>query len=130
MLKDIKSQTNALLSLSPAARTSSADGSTVDLRDYGSAAFVVLFGTHTDGTHTPSAEESDDGSNWDAIAAGDLAGSFAAVSSSAGNGTVQRVGYLGSKRYVRVVMTCAGTTTGALSSAIVVAGHAAQQPVA
>jgi hypothetical protein len=129
MLRDLRSQINAALSLNPAARTATANGSSVDLQGFGSAALFVLFGTWTDGTHTPSLQDSDDGTTFTNVATVDMDGAFTAVSSAGGNGTVQRVGYLGNRRFLRIVMTITGATTGAVSSAIVVRGAAAQQPV-
>ncbi len=114
----------------PAARTASANGTSADLAGYGSAVAIVEFGARTDGTHTPVLEESDDDSTFTAVAAGDLQGSFTACSSAATDDVVQRVGYLGSKRYVRVALTVAGATTGALSSAMIVRGAPAVAPLA
>jgi hypothetical protein len=111
------------MSLSPAARTSTATGSTIDLRGYDGAVIAVSFGAYTDGTHTPSVNESMDGSTWVACATTDLENSFTAVSSSAGANTVQQVGYIGNYRYVQVIMTISGATSGAISSAHVIAGY-------
>lgn len=84
---------------------------------------VVVFeaGTVTDGTHTPSLEESNDGSSWSAVAAADLHGTLAAVT-SAESDTVQAVGYKGEMSNVRAVWTDAGSTTGGVTGALVVLG--------
>lgn len=110
-------------SLVPAARTSTATGSTIDLRGFDGAVIAVSFGAYTDGTHTPSINELMDGVTWVAAASTDLEGSFTAVSSSAGANTVQQVGYIGNYRFVQVVMTVSGATTGAVSAAHVIAGY-------
>lgn len=123
--RDLRSNIDAANSLPPAARIATANGSGVDLRGYESAMALVHFGTWTDGTHTPSLQESDDNSTFTAVAAADQQGSFTAVSSAGGNNTVQRVGYVGAKRYTRVIMTVAGATTGAVSSATIVRGQPA-----
>jgi hypothetical protein len=122
--RDLRSNIDAVNTLSPAARNATANGTGVDCRGFEGAMAVVQFGTWTDGTHTPSLQESDDNSTFTAVAAVDQIGTFTAVSSAAGNNTVQRVGYSGTKRYLRVVMTVATATTGALSSATVVRGMA------
>jgi len=122
LVNDIDLQT----SLAPAAYTASTNGQGVDLRGFESAAIAFVAGTVTDGTHTPSVEESDDGSAWSAVAAADLDRSLANLAS----GTVQRVGYRGAKRHLRAVLTVTGATTGAVATAVVVRGNAAQQPVA
>ncbi|MDD2324578.1 MAG: hypothetical protein PHW63_01000 [Alphaproteobacteria bacterium] len=122
-LRDLVSTMAAKLSLSPAARvTGTSTGTAVDLRGYDAAVVVVTFGAYTDGTHTPSLQHSTDGSTYTTVTATDLQGSFAVVSSVGGANSVQSVGYIGSARYVRVVMTVASATTGALSSASVIAG--------
>ena len=110
-------------SLSPATRTNgTATGSAVDLSGYDAAVVTVSFGAYTDGTHTPSLQQSMDNSTYTACAASDLDGTFSAVSGTAGGNTLQQVGYIGTQRFVAVVMTTAGATTGALSSASVIAG--------
>jgi hypothetical protein len=53
---------------------------------------------------------------------------LAAVSSSAGANTIQQIGYIGSQRYIAIVMTTTGATTGALSSGNVVAGYPREAP--
>lgn len=127
--RDIKNNVDVASSLEPALRaTGTSNGSGVDLQGYGSAMMVVHFGAYTNGTHTPSLEHSDDNTTFTAAAASDMDGSFTAVSSSA-SGTTQRVGYRGSKRYIRAVMTVASGATGCYSGALVVRGQAAQVPV-
>jgi hypothetical protein len=119
-------------SLYPAARVNgTATGATVDLRGYDAAVITVSFGAYTDGTHTPSVVQSSDGVTFVPCVYGtdlDAASNLAAVSSSAGANTVQQIGYIGSMRYIAVVMTTTGATTGALSSANVVAGYPRNAP--
>lgn len=129
-IRDLLRNTVVTATLNPAVRTATATGTAVDLRGFDAAFVTVNFGAWTDGTHTPSLQHSVDGSTYTTCSASDLDGAFAAVSSSAGNNTVQSVGYIGSQRYVRVVMTVAGATTGALSSAVVVAGSPRNAPTA
>ncbi len=128
-IRDLLRRTLVTASLAPAVRTNgTATGTAVDLRGYDSAILTVQFGTWTDGTHTPSVQHSVDGTTYTAAAASDLDGSFAAVNSAAGNGTVQSVGYIGAQRYVRVVMTTSGATSGALSAAYVISGSPRNAP--
>ena len=111
-------------SLSPAARTNgTATGTAVDLRGYDAAVVSVSFGTWTDGTHTPSVLQSMDGTSYVACAASDLLGTLSAVSGTAGQNTAQQVGYIGNYRFLEVVMTTTGATTGALSTGSVIAGY-------
>ncbi|MDA8254986.1 MAG: hypothetical protein M0Z99_04980 [Betaproteobacteria bacterium] len=123
---DIKQTQDVQNSLAPAARTASANGSGVDLANFASATVAFVVGTITDGTHTPSVEESDDNSTFTAVAAADLIGTLAALASN----TNQRVGYRGSKRYLRAVSTVAGATTGGVYAAVVIRGDGRKQPTA
>ena len=119
-------------SLAPAARTNgTATGTAVDLRGYDGAVITVSFGAYTDGTHTPSVVHSADGVTYTACVYGtDLDGpsNLAAVNSSAGANAIQQIGYIGNMRYVAVVMTTTGATTGALSAANIVAGYPRHAP--
>jgi len=112
---DLKSNADVAQSLVPATRNSNTDGSGVDLRGYEAAMVVFDVGAVTDGTHTPALEESDDDVSYTAVAAADLQGSFANLSAA----SVQRVGYIGGKRYVRAQCDSSGTTGAAYSATIV-----------
>jgi hypothetical protein len=130
-MRDLSHNISPALSLPPAARNASANGTAVDLLGFGTAAVLVAFGAWTDGTHTPKLQESDNGtSGWTDVAAIDMAGSFSAVSSAAGQNAVQRASYIGNKRFIRPVLTLAGATTGALTSVQVVRGNPSALPAA
>lgn len=119
--KDIASAT----SLAPAVRTTTANGTGVDLQGFGAAMVVWNVGTITDGTHTPKLQESDDNSTFTDVAAGDLSGTHAALVSS----TNQEIGYTGRKRYIRAVTTITGSpSTGGAYAALVVRGNAKSLP--
>lgn len=77
-------------------------------------------GTITDGTHTPKVQESDDNSTFTDVASTDLAGT-ALVAITANS--VQRISYVGNKRYIRVATTVSGTTTGGMYTASVLRGY-------
>lgn len=105
----------AAVALSPAARTNgTVNGTTVDLKGYETAIALVEFGTWTDGTHTPKLQDSPDNSVWTDVVAGLVEGAFVAVSAGGGSNTIQSVGYKGAQRYIRIVLTTSGATTGAL----------------
>ncbi|AWV23925.1 Phage protein [Roseomonas mucosa] len=130
-MRDMSHNIGPVLSLSPAARTASANGTAVDLLGFGEAAVLVTIGTWTDGTHTPKLQESDNGtSGWTDVAAGDLIGGFSVVNSAGGGNAVQRVSYIGNKRYIRAVLTVASATNGAFAGVLVVRGNPASAPVA
>ncbi|MGB9151952.1 MAG: hypothetical protein WCD70_02575 [Alphaproteobacteria bacterium] len=119
-------------SLPPAVRVNgTATGNTVDLRGFDGAMISVTFGAYTDGTHTPSVLQSVDSVTWVPCVYGtdlDATNNLSAVSSSAGANTVQQIGYIGSQRYLAVVMTTTGATSGAYSAASVIAGYPRSGP--
>lgn len=131
MMRDMKSNIDVGVSLHPAARAASGTGTGVDLRGYDGALCVINFGAWTDGTHTPKLQESDTdvGTAYTDVGTADQLGTFSAISGTAGSNSVQRVGYIGSKRYVRAFITVASGTTGALSGANIVRGEPRQAPL-
>ena len=113
--------------LAPAARTASANSSSVDTAGYYSTTLLVVPGTLTDGTFALALQESDDNSTFTAVATGDMIGSLANIASN----TIQKVGYIGSKRYVRIAVTVTGSpATGAVFGILAILGHAAHKPAA
>lgn len=125
-MRDLKSNLGPAQSLAPAARTATANGTGVDLRDFDGAMVMFDVGTITDGTHTPKIQESDDDSTYNDVAADDQLGTLVALASN----TIQKISYIGNKRYVRAVSTVAGATTGGVYSATVVRGLPHRSPVA
>lgn len=107
-------------------RTASVNGANLDLQGYESASVLLNAGTITDGTFTPKFQEADDNGSgapdtWSDVAATDLTdGPFVALVAD----SVQQVGYRGTKRWLRVVVTASGSpATGAEFSAIYARGH-------
>lgn len=126
MAKDLKNDLTLATSLAPAARTATANGTGVDLKGYDGATVEFIVGTITDGTHTPKIQESDDNTTFADVAAADQQGALSNLATS----TNQRVGYLGSKRYIRAVSTVSGTTTGGVYAAVVLRGYPRTLPAA
>lgn len=129
-MRDIKNNLNVVQSLVPAARSAAANGTGADLRGYDGAMAIVDVGavSGTTPSFTFALEESADDSSYAAVAASDLLGAFIAVTTGS---QVQRVGYIGAKRYLRVAITAVtGTSPAATCAATIVRGHAAQRPVA
>lgn len=123
--KDLNKDVAAATSLAPAARTSTANGTGVDLQGYGAAMVVWNVGAITDGTHTPKLQESDDNSTFTDVAAANLSGTHAALTAS----TNQEIGYIGRSRYIRAVVTVTGSpSTGGVYAALVVRGRAKTLP--
>jgi hypothetical protein len=126
MRRDIRSDNDFALAFAIAAHTSTVAPGGVDLQGYEGAEAVIFPGTYTDGTHTPVLYESADNSTWTAVAASDLEGAFVAIAAN----TVQRVGYVGSQRYIAVGVTVSGATTGAVYGAVVHRGFPWSAPLA
>lgn len=100
--------------LVPAARTSTANGTGIDLLGVQSNLIVFTVGAITDGTHTPKLQESSDNSSWSDVAAADQVGTLAALTAN----TNQQVSYIGKLRYVRPVVTVTGSpSTGGVYGA-------------
>lgn len=123
--RDFHNEFASANSLTPAARTTTANGSGVDLAGYRAAAVVFIVGAITDGTHTPKVQESDDNSSFTDVGASDLSGTLAALTAS----TNQEVSYIGTKRYIRAVSTITGSpSTGGVYAAVVVRGNPVTAP--
>lgn len=129
MQRDLYHSLSPAISLAPAARTASANGTGVDLTGFLSAMVEIVTGTITDGTHTFAVEESDDNSAFTAVADANLLGTEPAIVAADDN-VVKRIGYLGSKQYLRVSVTVATATTGGIYGATILRGHPRHGPVA
>ena len=128
-MKDLANNLSIVQSLAPASRTANANGAAVDLQGYEGALILISTGAITDGTHTFEVQESDDGTTFTAVANSDLIGTEPAVGATNDN-TDYKIGYIGSKRYVRVVVTVAGATNGGVYGAWVIRGYPRHAPVA
>lgn len=117
----------------PAARTASANGGNIDrYRNGGYNALTLMWlpGAWTDGSHSIVIEEADDDGTgnpgtYATVAAADLIGDANAVAVTANSVAslqfapvtasstlVQRIDYIGRKRWVRTRYVASGTTTG------------------
>lgn len=108
-------------------------GSSIDLQNKESLDIQLNVGSGSgDGDYSVDIQESDDDSNWSSVSADDLEGSFTSNIDS-GSDLLERVGYLGSKRYVRVVINENSTgTTAPIAAVNLVAGdlrYAGQAPI-
>lgn len=127
--KDVDKEVSVASSVAPAAAlVATTTGDAVDLLGFGAAVVVIHAGVATDGTFVPTLEESNaSGSGFTTVAAGNLSGSFADITASADE-VVQEVGYLGTKRYIRVVLTESVASAGAFITASVVRARARTLP--
>ncbi|WP_329311704.1 hypothetical protein [Streptomyces sp. NBC_01262] len=131
-MKDAYSNITLRETLSIATRTASANGTGVDRNTSGmmcqDAMIVVHTGTITDGTHTVEVQDSDDNTTFAAVADAYLQGTEPAIVAADDN-KLFIIGYKGPKRYLRVAVTAAGTTTGGVYGATVVLADPRVAPV-
>lgn len=102
----------------------------VDLQGFEGALIQIDAGLWTDGTHTFSVEDSDDDSAYSAVAAAQLQGTPPVILGLTNDNKVHQIGYLGFKRYVKVVNTVtAGPSTGLVYGVSVIKGYPRNAPV-
>jgi hypothetical protein len=128
-MRDIANNIGVAQTLAPVDYAATTKGTAVDLQGFNSAAVIVNTGAITSaGLYAVSVQESDtttDGDFTDVVAA-DLVG---ALPASLAATSVYKVGYVGSKRYIRAVITKTSGTS-IVAGALVVKGNAADKPVA
>lgn len=120
-------------SLVPAARTAAAavNGVGVDTLGCDTVTCYANTGVWTDGTHTYKVQDSADNSSFaDLVSPAALIGAFVAVTSAPTASNNQEVGLLNTRRYVRLVVTTAGATTGAITGGGFLLGQPGQAPIA
>ncbi len=117
--------------------TTEGTGVGVDLQGYEAATVAAHIGVSGDTLSgsvylTPGLEESDAlASGYAAVAAADLLGAFTVIDAAAEDEVVQVVGYRGSKRFIRLLITFTGThTVGTPISGVVVLGKPRYAPTA
>ena len=126
-LRDLASNLAVRESIRPAVHSASINGESVDLRGFNSALVAITAGAVAGaGNVTPKLQDSDNGSDWADVTAANLQGEFPAALVA---DTAYKVGYLGSKRYVRAVGTLNSGTSVAFA-AVIVLGNANLKPVA
>jgi hypothetical protein len=113
------------MSLSPVARVNGTfNGTAVDLSQFNRCEAVIIPGSWTDGTHTIKLQDSDDNVTFTDVAATDLNkyDNSPVPITSAGTMVLQKIGYIGIRRYIRAVDTTTGATTGAVFAVMFVLG--------
>ena len=134
-MQDLNNNIKLVQSLAPAVRTADANGDGVDLKGFEAAAVVVDSGA--EGITLSSTnkiefelEHSDDDSTYSDVAQADVigvtlgsGGLFLTLDDNAESPQISEIGYVGSKRYLRVVANFSGTHgTGTPISAFVILG--------
>lgn len=128
-MRDLVSNIGPVAAIAPAVHSATATGSAVDLMGFDGAAVIINTGAIDGaGAFTAKVQESDTTTSGDFadVAAGDLIGTLPATLAA---NAVAKIGYTGSKRYIRVVMT-KNSGTSIAAGAVVVRGHPMHAPVA
>ena len=127
-MKDLHSKIGVVQALAPVVVAATATSSAIDMQGFNSAVVVVNSGAIVgSGDYTVSLTECDtsDGT-YTAVAAGDLIGTFPASLEAA---SVAKVGYIGTKRYLKTVTTKNSGTSIAVGI-VVLQGNPSDAPVA
>lgn len=114
--------------------TGATNGIAIDTGSFGNnfrdIVFTALSGTLTDGTYVFTVEESDSsGSGYAAVDAGRVQGSLPSYAASDDN-VVKYFGVRPTKRYVRVVVTATGATSGGVLAVQALCGSGGNNPPA
>jgi hypothetical protein len=139
--KDLHNNVKQMLALSPVAlgATGTSTGKIIDRQGYGGVEFLVGYGavTTTGSSVTVVVKEGDVTGTLTSVADADLVGTEAlaglaagARTSGTGQQVVKRIGYKGTKRYVQINPTNAGTTSAGLMWADAVLFNPSVVPVA
>lgn len=113
-------------------------GATIDRRGFDSLTFAIVTGALADADATFAVKlqhgDASDASDMADCAAADMLPSANAVSNAsftfADDSECRKIGYVGGKRYVRVVITPANNAAAAPMAAIAVLGRASLEPTA
>lgn len=95
-------------------------GAIIDTAGFESLEFVLQSGTITDGTYAITLEDGEEANLSDAAAVDSelVLGSEEAAFVAADDDAVKRIGYIGKKRYVRLSILSASTTSGGEFSSV------------
>lgn len=101
-------------------------GNIIDTEGFDSFSFLLLSGTLTDGTFTPLIEDGDDSGLSDAAAVSDtfleVSEADTAFTASEDN-TSKTIAYVGNKRFIRLSIVSASTSSGGTIGAVALLGH-------
>jgi len=133
-MSDLHNSIHLAPALNTSAITSSTttNGNIIDMQGYGAVEFAIQSATLTDGTYTPLIQEGSAANLSDAttVAAADLHGTTASATFAlTDDNVVKKIGYVGSKRYVRLSIVSTSVTTGGTISALAIQGRAHDLPV-
>lgn len=138
-MRDMLNNVHPLAAIPPvAARTDNTAivSSIIDTKGYDSLTWLIVTGTNTDtnATFAVTMDESDDAgmSGANAVAATDIVGTYALAGFTfADDNETRKIGYGGSKRYVRLTITPSGNDSGNIFvAAIALLACPTQRPTA
>jgi len=96
-------------------------GTEIDMQGFEALTLILHAGALSDGTYTMLVQESDvSGSGYTTVASADLVGTIAALDTS---NTSLRIGYVGKKRYVKLSVVSATTSSGGTLGALGILGR-------
>ena len=129
-MRDLVSLLHPIAAIAPQVATDNTAivSAIIDMAGYDGAAFFISLGTVADADTTAAVTmEHGDASNLSdtaAVAAADLIGTLALAGFTfADDNEIRKIGYRGSKRYVRFTVTPSGNTGNLPISAVAVLGH-------
>jgi hypothetical protein len=129
-MRDLVNNLAAVVAVAPAVQAATIKGAAIDLLGFNSVMFVVNTGAiASSGNFTASVQESDtttDGDFTDAAAAAVIGSNLVNPLTADG---VFKVGYIGFKRYARLVLT-KNSGTSIAAGVVAIKGDAPQRPVA
>jgi hypothetical protein len=127
-MRDSYHSLGAVLALAPAVQSASVDGVAIDTKGYNSLTFALSTGAIVSaGDFSAKVQHSDaSGSGFEDAPAGSY---FSNAPATLAASTSYKLGYIGDRRYSRLVLTKAGGTSIA-AGATAILGNAASKPVA
>ena len=114
-MKAIKDLYTTTTLLAPAAKNASWTSTALDFANAEENQIVLFPGLWTDGTHSFAINDSPDSTTWTTVSAANLVGTLNTITGTA-SATVQKFSYIGPNRYLQVVATLSGATTGMVTS--------------
>ena len=136
MPKDLKNNITTVLLKEPADDAGTdATSSLLDVSDYNGVEVDAIVGalTGTLGASnylTPILQESNTtaAADFTTVASADMIGGFTVIDSATEDSVIQRVGYIGTKRYLRVTFDYTGTISAGITGAIGILGLPKEAP--
>ena len=130
--RDLKNDIKILKALNIAAISTNTTtvGEEIDTQGYESVTFEIITGARTDGTVTPLIQETDTSGSYSGSVDDDNLVGLEADAAISVLHSRSRIGYIGTKRYVKLSLVSTSVTTGLTAGASVILSDAKHLPVA